>query len=59
MREEIKESELPRTREEFETRASLFYLLREIENYLFIKHELGKNSDDKKTVAVNKAKPGA
>jgi uncharacterized membrane protein YgaE (UPF0421/DUF939 family) len=45
MRQEIKESPLPQTREEFETRAALFYLLREIENYLFIKHELGKNRD--------------
>ncbi|WP_103106709.1 aromatic acid exporter family protein [Brevibacillus reuszeri] len=47
MRKEIKETDLPRTREEFETRASLFYLLREIESYLFIKHELGKTSDEK------------
>lgn len=46
MRKEIKESPLPKTREEFETRASLFYLLREIENYLFIKHELGKNNGE-------------
>ncbi|MFF0825365.1 hypothetical protein ACFYU8_09015 [Brevibacillus sp. NPDC003359] len=30
MQEEIKEVELPHPREEFETRASLFYLLREI-----------------------------
>ncbi|MBU8714688.1 aromatic acid exporter family protein [Brevibacillus parabrevis] len=58
MREEIKESELPRTREEFETRASLFYLLREIENYLFIKHELGKSSEDKKPAAVAEPTPG-
>lgn len=48
MRQETKESALPQSREEFETRASLFYLLREIERYLFIKHELGKNSDDNK-----------
>ena len=45
MHEEIKETPLPKTREEFETRASLFYLLREMENYLYIKHELGKNKD--------------
>jgi len=45
MRQEIKETPLPKTREEFETRASLFYLLREMENYLYIKHELGKNKD--------------
>jgi uncharacterized membrane protein YgaE (UPF0421/DUF939 family) len=43
MGQEIRESPLPRSRDEFETRASLFYLLREIENYLYIKHELGKN----------------
>ncbi|MGZ0050540.1 aromatic acid exporter family protein [Brevibacillus gelatini] len=59
MRQEIKESELPRTRREFETRASLFYLLREIENYLFIKHELGKSSDGNKAASVKKAKSGA
>ncbi|MED4784809.1 aromatic acid exporter family protein [Brevibacillus choshinensis] len=47
MRHEIKETGLPTSREEFETRASLFILLREIERYLFIKHELGKNSDEK------------
>lgn len=46
MRKEIKETGLPSTREEFETRASLFYLLGEIESYLFIKHELGKNSGE-------------
>ncbi|WP_081603442.1 aromatic acid exporter family protein [Brevibacillus brevis] len=51
MQEEIKAADLPRTREEFETRASLFYLLREIESYLFIKHELGKNRDEKAQVA--------
>jgi uncharacterized membrane protein YgaE (UPF0421/DUF939 family) len=44
MREEIQKTALPETREEFEIRASLFYLLREIEQYLFIKHRLGKNS---------------
>ncbi|WP_411502240.1 aromatic acid exporter family protein [Brevibacillus centrosporus] len=46
MRYEIRETGLPTSREEFETRASLFYLLREIERYLFIKHELGKNKDE-------------
>lgn len=46
MRYEIRETGLPTSREEFETRASLFYLLREIERYLFIKHELGKNTDE-------------
>lgn len=49
MFEEIKETPLPKSREEFETRASLFYLLREMENYLYIKHELGKNRDGHRT----------
>jgi len=44
MKREIKKTALPTSREEFETRASLFVLLREIERYLFIKQELGKNS---------------
>lgn len=39
MREQIKQTALPQTREEFETRASLFYLLNEIERYLYIKYE--------------------
>ncbi|MCM3080407.1 aromatic acid exporter family protein [Brevibacillus invocatus] len=61
MRQEIKETPLPQTREEFETRAALFYLLREIENYLYIKHELGKNRDDssgkkQREAAVSKSK---
>lgn len=47
MKREIKKTALPTSREEFETRASLFVLLREIERYLFIKQELGKNSDEK------------
>ncbi len=47
MRHEIKETGLPTSREEFETRASLFLLLREIERYLFIKHELGKSGEEK------------
>jgi uncharacterized membrane protein YgaE (UPF0421/DUF939 family) len=42
MREEIRETPLPQTIEEFETRAALFYLLHEIEEYLYIKHKLGK-----------------
>lgn len=36
----IKESGLPKTREEFEVRANLFYLIFEIENYLGIKRKL-------------------
>lgn len=44
MREKIRETPLPQTQEEFETQAALFYLLREIEQYLYIKHKLGKSS---------------
>lgn len=36
----IRETDLPQTREEFETRAGLFYLMNEIENYLHIKRKL-------------------
>ncbi|UOF92904.1 aromatic acid exporter family protein [Fodinisporobacter ferrooxydans] len=37
--EEIKKTELPKTREEFEIRATLFDFLREMERYLLIKHK--------------------
>lgn len=56
MRHEIKETGLPTSREEFETRAALFVLLREIERYLFIKHELGKASDEPPEKAAAAAK---
>lgn len=36
----IRETELPKTREEFEVRANLFYLVFEMENYLNIKKKL-------------------
>ena len=36
----IREMELPKTREEFEVRANLFYLIYEMENYLNIKKKL-------------------
>lgn len=36
----IRETELPKTREEFEIRANLFYLIFEIENFLNIKKKL-------------------
>lgn len=42
MVEAIKQAPLPLSREEFEIRASLFNLLREIEEYLYIKHNLWK-----------------
>lgn len=47
MREQIKQTPLPKTREEFETRASLFYLLNEIERYLLIKYEYHRPSSFK------------
>ncbi|WP_246944648.1 aromatic acid exporter family protein [Bacillus pinisoli] len=37
LKREFRESELPKTREEFEVRASLFQLLKEMEQYLIIK----------------------
>lgn len=42
MRREMQRDSLPLTQAEFEIRASLFYLLKLIEQYLFIKHELGR-----------------
>ena len=36
----IRKTELPKTRDEFEVRANLFYLIFEIENYLNIKKKL-------------------
>ncbi len=50
MREAIRHTSLPQTREEFEIRAALFYLLREIEEYLYIKHRLGKNDETRAAV---------
>ena len=35
----IRKTELPKTREEFEIRANLFYLIFEVENYLNIKEK--------------------
>lgn len=44
----IQETELPITREEFETRANLHYLINEIENYLTIKQALFEWKMDEK-----------
>ncbi|WP_047985386.1 aromatic acid exporter family protein [Ornithinibacillus californiensis] len=44
LREDFNKEDLPTTREEFETRANLFRLLHEIENYLIIKKRY-KESD--------------
>ena len=40
LNEEIRKTALPKTREEFEIRANLFYLIFEMENYLRIKEKL-------------------
>lgn len=42
--ESIRETELPKTREEFEIRANLFYLNFEIKNYLIIKKNIFERS---------------
>ncbi|MDY0405633.1 hypothetical protein P5G51_009705 [Virgibacillus sp. 179-BFC.A HS] len=42
LRKAFREEELPKTREEFETRANLFRLLHDIEDYLLIKKGLSK-----------------
>ncbi len=42
--ESIRETELPKSREEFEVRANLFYLNFEIKNYLIIKKNIYKRS---------------
>lgn len=43
----VRETELPKTREEFEIRANLFYLIFEMENYLNIKKKLWKKVNRK------------
>ena len=37
LKDEFKNQQLPQSREEFETRATLFQLINELERYLFIK----------------------
>lgn len=44
-KEKIAQTDLPKTREEFEVRANLFYLMNEIENYLEIKQQLFTNEE--------------
>ncbi|SHF59022.1 aromatic acid exporter family protein [Ornithinibacillus halophilus] len=48
LRDEFHKQELPKTREEFETRANLFRLLEEIEDYLEIKKKFKKSDVSKK-----------
>ncbi|WP_010650794.1 aromatic acid exporter family protein [Oceanobacillus massiliensis] len=55
LREEFNKVELPATREEFETRANLFQLLHEIEDYLIIKQKF-KKSDVNLSLKDNKIK---
>ncbi|MGE8204445.1 aromatic acid exporter family protein [Heyndrickxia sp. NPDC080065] len=55
MREQINQMDLPKTREEFEARASLFQFMREIEQYLTIKSNFkhSKNSHSKHQVKAH------
>ncbi|WP_246050028.1 aromatic acid exporter family protein [Aquibacillus sediminis] len=47
LKEEFSKSELPKTRKEFESRADLFRLLHEIENYLLLKKNETPNMSQK------------
>lgn len=47
LRKEFNQLDLPETRDEFETRANLFQMLHELEEYLMLKHKY-KKSDVKK-----------
>ncbi|MFB4164625.1 aromatic acid exporter family protein [Alteribacillus sp. JSM 102045] len=51
LREELKQMDLPKSREEFEIRSSLFYILQEIEEYLLIKKRF--RPDPKRTRKVS------
>ncbi|WP_209123146.1 aromatic acid exporter family protein [Alkalihalobacillus sp. BA299] len=44
MKEEFQQMELPKTRQEFEIRSSLYYVMHELEKYLLIKDSLIKKS---------------
>lgn len=48
MREEFKEMPLPKTREQFEERAALFHLVRELEQYLIIKSQFHPGNEAEK-----------
>lgn len=56
LQKEFDEEELPETREEFETRANLFRLLHEIEDYLLLKQKFKKSDIQHKKEAKSKAK---
>ncbi|MDE5412200.1 aromatic acid exporter family protein [Alkalihalobacterium chitinilyticum] len=47
MREEFQQMELPQTRQEFEIRSSLYYVMHELEKYLLIKESLRKQPVNK------------
>ena len=44
MEKSFREMKLPVTREEFESRAALLQLMREMERYLWLKHSFGSSS---------------
>ena len=44
MEKRFREMKLPVTREEFESRAALLQLMREMERYLLLKHSFGTSS---------------
>ncbi|MEB1806497.1 MAG: aromatic acid exporter family protein [Bacillaceae bacterium] len=47
MRQEFQQMELPQTRQEFEIRSSLYYVMHELEKYLLIKESLRKEPINK------------
>ncbi|MFD2704336.1 aromatic acid exporter family protein [Salibacterium lacus] len=51
LKEEIQEMELPKTREEFEVRSSLFYILNELESYLLVKKRFKPDSTRTRSVS--------
>lgn len=56
MRKEFEQMELPKTREEFEIRAALFHFIKEMEQYLLIKHSFQREDmkGEKKLKAKSK-----
>lgn len=53
LREEFEEMPLPKTREEFEARAALFQIIKEIEQYLVIKSSFKGMKKEKNQIMVN------
>ncbi|MDQ0299556.1 uncharacterized membrane protein YgaE (UPF0421/DUF939 family) [Salibacterium salarium] len=54
LRNELKQMELPQTREEFEVRSSLFYILHELEEYLLTKKKFKPDPKRTKTVSAKR-----